>query len=101
MLLLFGATFWQILQHKRKSFALKQFNEISGGCVGFYDGVLCWPSTDPDTEVILPCPPAIHRIQLHANGNVTKFCNANGTFEKANYSACISDLKSLQKVTLN
>lgn len=76
--------------------ALKLLDEIPGGCRQYYDGLLCWPNAEAETEVMISCPPLLNGITYH--GNATKYCNANGTFSKSNYTDCKPDWEYLQKV---
>lgn len=77
----------------------ESFDVILGGCRQYFDGLLCWPDTEADTEIIQTCPPTLNGITYI--GNVTKYCNSNGTYGKANYTACKPDWEYMKKVIFN
>ncbi|KAK2187897.1 hypothetical protein NP493_151g02025 [Ridgeia piscesae] len=51
--------------------------------------VTCWPKTAAGQLVTLPCPAQVNGVLIDPNGNVTRLCIANGTWQaRSDYSQC-------------
>ncbi|KAH8232925.1 hypothetical protein KR026_001824 [Drosophila bipectinata] len=58
-------------------------------CLTQFDSILCWPRTARGTLAVLQCMDELQGIHYDSTKNATRFCHANGTWEKyTNYDAC-------------
>ncbi|KAK9890907.1 hypothetical protein WA026_012249 [Henosepilachna vigintioctopunctata] len=60
----------------------------SGYCGPVADPVACWPPTPANTTAIIKCLSELYSVKYDDTQNATRFCMWNGTWTKANYSAC-------------
>ncbi|KNC24563.1 hypothetical protein FF38_09717 [Lucilia cuprina] len=66
------------------------FGNNSEYCLTQFDSILCWPRTPRATLAALPCLDEFQGIQYDSSQNATRYCHANGTWEKyTNYDACM------------
>uniref|UniRef100_A0A1A9W995 G-protein coupled receptors family 2 profile 1 domain-containing protein n=1 Tax=Glossina brevipalpis TaxID=37001 RepID=A0A1A9W995_9MUSC len=66
------------------------FGNTTEYCLTQFDTILCWPRTPHATMALLPCLDEFQGIQYDSTQNATRFCQANGTWEKyTNYDACM------------
>ncbi|KAM7343728.1 diuretic hormone 44 receptor 1 [Cochliomyia hominivorax] len=66
------------------------FGNNSEYCLTQFDSILCWPRTPRATLAALPCLDEFLGIQYDSSQNATRYCHANGTWEKyTNYDACM------------
>ncbi|XP_018797882.1 PREDICTED: diuretic hormone receptor isoform X4 [Bactrocera latifrons] len=66
------------------------YGNDSAYCLTHFDSILCWPRTPRGTWAALPCLHEFQGIQYDSSQNATRFCHANGTWEKyTNYDLCM------------
>ncbi|XP_049307900.1 diuretic hormone receptor isoform X2 [Bactrocera dorsalis] len=66
------------------------YGNDSAYCLTHFDSILCWPRTPRGTLAALPCLHEFQGIQYDSSQNATRFCHANGTWEKyTNYDLCM------------
>ncbi|KAL9915531.1 diuretic hormone receptor isoform X2 [Glossina fuscipes] len=66
------------------------FGNTTEYCLTQFDTILCWPRTSRATIALLPCLDEFQGIQYDSTQNATRYCQANGTWEKyTNYDACM------------
>ncbi|XP_076093314.1 secretin receptor-like isoform X2 [Mytilus galloprovincialis] len=71
-------------------------------CNRTWDGILCWPETKADEEVILSCPDYIH--EFYYNNNASKHCMSDGRWyihnglnkTWTNYTSCYNQRQQNQ-----
>ncbi|CAC5414917.1 PTHR1 [Mytilus coruscus] len=71
-------------------------------CNRTWDGILCWPETKSDEEVILSCPDYIH--EFYYNNNASKHCMSDGRWYVhnglnktwTNYTSCFNQRQQNQ-----
>ncbi|KRZ33452.1 Corticotropin-releasing factor receptor 1 [Trichinella pseudospiralis] len=71
---------------------------INDKCPPNFDGFNCWPPILINTSVSLPCPPDFLIIENDVTFNdsvVTRYCNANFTWDAAQYAECLSNYAEL------
>ncbi|KRY86560.1 Diuretic hormone receptor [Trichinella pseudospiralis] len=71
---------------------------INDKCPPNFDGFNCWPPISINTSVSLPCPPDFLIIENDVTFNdsvVTRYCNANFTWDAAQYAECLSNYAEL------
>lgn len=51
--------------------------DVEGGCVVYFDSVLCWPRTPVATWAVLPCPDIFHGLEYDTTGNWTSLVSRN------------------------
>ncbi|XP_070566095.1 corticotropin-releasing factor receptor 2-like isoform X2 [Ptychodera flava] len=56
-------------------------------CNTTHDTISCWPASKPGL-VSVSCPTEFNSLRYDTTENVTRYCYANGTWDKANYSNC-------------
>ncbi|XP_070501681.1 diuretic hormone receptor-like isoform X2 [Chironomus tepperi] len=59
------------------------------GCPPTHDKVLCWPPTPYNTLATQRCMFTVNGMQYDEEDNATKFCNAEGIWEKSMYDSCL------------
>ncbi|XP_034652986.1 diuretic hormone receptor isoform X2 [Drosophila subobscura] len=65
------------------------YGNASDHCLTQFDSILCWPRTARGTLAVLQCMDELQGIHYDSSKNATRFCHANGTWEKyTNYDAC-------------
>nr|XP_016927882.1 diuretic hormone receptor [Drosophila suzukii]XP_036669507.1 diuretic hormone receptor [Drosophila suzukii] len=65
------------------------YGNTSDHCRTQFDSILCWPRTARGTLAVLQCMDELQGIHYDSSKNATRFCHANGTWEKyTNYDAC-------------
>ncbi|XP_022225084.2 diuretic hormone receptor isoform X2 [Drosophila obscura] len=65
------------------------YGNASDHCLTQFDSILCWPRTAHGTLAVLQCMDELQGIHYDSSKNATRFCHANGTWEKyTNYDAC-------------
>ncbi|XP_017474728.1 PREDICTED: diuretic hormone receptor [Rhagoletis zephyria] len=66
------------------------YGNDSAYCLTHFDSILCWPRTPRGTLAALPCLHEFQGIQYDSSQNATRYCHANGTWEKyTNYDLCM------------
>ncbi|EDW74263.1 uncharacterized protein Dwil_GK21476 [Drosophila willistoni] len=66
------------------------YGNLSDHCLTQFDSILCWPRTARGTLAVLQCMDELQGIHYDSSKNATRFCHANGTWEKyTNYDACM------------
>ncbi|XP_066978637.1 diuretic hormone receptor-like [Macrobrachium rosenbergii] len=73
--------------------------DVSALCPVVWDSIVCWPYSRPNTTAILPCMRELNGVVYDTRNNVTRFCQANGTWEsKSNYSMCSPIIASIEEI---
>ena len=70
---------------------------VLGWCETAWDGLMCWPSAQPDTLQVQGCPEYAH--MSHVDEEATRYCDVNGSWfynpeyntTWTNYSKCFTD----------
>ncbi|ELU10073.1 hypothetical protein CAPTEDRAFT_93223 [Capitella teleta] len=58
-------------------------------CNSTWDTVSCWPTTPAGQLAVLTCPPRFEEVLLDPNGNATRMCYPNGTWQfRSDYDHC-------------
>ncbi|XP_031631545.1 diuretic hormone receptor-like isoform X2 [Contarinia nasturtii] len=58
------------------------------GCPIEFDSISCWHNTPPNTSAIIQCFSKMSGINYDSSKNASRFCNANGTWDRPNYELC-------------
>lgn len=66
-----------LLQVKREECIQGNITQARGTCPRIWDGILCWPETQPGLLSTQLCPSYFRGFH---NGNATKYCTENGTW---------------------
>lgn len=70
---------------------------LTNHCPPFFDGLLCWPPSNSNQTINLPCPPhyVLGYENPHDNAVATKYCNIYGEWYRnnegvfwSNYTQC-------------
>ncbi|XP_010890217.1 vasoactive intestinal polypeptide receptor isoform X2 [Esox lucius] len=67
---------------KQKESCMSQAENMTSGCTGMWDKVVCWPSARIGQVVTIPCPDYFSEVNNNNNiGNLSKTCTTDGWSE--------------------
>ncbi|CAG5095696.1 Similar to Vipr1: Vasoactive intestinal polypeptide receptor 1 (Mus musculus), partial [Cotesia congregata] len=70
---------------------------LTNHCPPFFDGLLCWPPSNSNQTINLPCPPlyVLGYENPHGNAVATKYCNIYGEWYRNNEGTWLPIIKTI------